>query len=95
MSAFGRKRTLEPRRKPSKELYTYFFGRKAQLRVSCSMNFNKAIAEVRIRLASARATRDGYRATVRHEKYIAACLLVESLETELELRKQDLRLFVR
>lgn len=60
------------------------------------MSFNKDIAEVRIRLASARATRDGCRAAVWRDKYIEACLLVESLESELErLRQHNLRLPVR
>ena len=60
------------------------------------MSFNKEIAEIRIRLASARSARDGWRASGRQEKYLEAYFLVESLEAELDrLRKQGVRSLAR
>ena len=56
------------------------------------MAFDKDIAEIRVRLASARSARDGWRASGRQEKYLEAYFLVESLEAELDrLRQQGLR----
>jgi hypothetical protein len=58
------------------------------------MTFQEEIAELRSRIAAARAERDAGQATGMLENYFDACRRLEALERQLEgLRQQGLRAF--
>ena len=58
------------------------------------MTFQEELAELRLRLAAARAERDAAQATGTQQNYFEACCRLETLERELEgLRQQGLRAF--